>query len=224
MTVRPILFSGPMIKALLDGRKSQTRRVLKPQPPEGFAFLGIYSPRLTAVFEDLSLDARKDHAVRLPYAPGDLLWCRESLQAESNDQGHRWITYRADRSLPVSGHIRWDWQRDTLPSIHMPRWASRLTLRVIGVRVERLQDISEADAIAEGCWPYFDGENPELVPTPDGHDDIEMFPLRGPIDDFHRLWDSLNARRAPWDSNPWVAAASFSVIKANVDQVLQEAA
>src|SRR5690606_3476388 len=143
--VRPVLFSGPMVRALLDGRKTMTRRVLKPQPPDGHRFVGIYGPGLTAVFEPLSRG--DDYTVLLPYMPGDLLWVRERWSDDRLAPGevYYYATALEDglRADEVA-EIRWK------PSIHMPRWASRLTLEVTAVKVERLQEISDDDALSEG--------------------------------------------------------------------------
>lgn len=205
MTTRgkPMLFSGPMVRALIDGRKTQTRRVLKPQPDyRGGA--GDYIDPEEWGWED------EDgyHVSVLDIAPngyriGDRLWVRETWTAQMD---HGWsiadarsrmhnehILYRADGN--DSGDGWW-------PSIHMPREFSRLTLIVTGVRVQRLQEISEADAVAEGCPCQTD-------------DDLSGMEARGW---FRDLWDSLNAKRAPWDSNPWVVALTFEAHRCNIDQ------
>src|SRR5690606_34458876 len=134
--IKPILSSGPMVRALSDGRKTQTRRVLKPQPPDGHRFVGIYGPGLTAVFEPLS------HTVRLPYMPGQLLWVRETWAIDDavrsrGRYGRPDVYYLADRrpdvpspdGLLTSAQLI-NMHLDSLrkrPAIHMPRWASRLT-------------------------------------------------------------------------------------------------
>ncbi|MGB3537891.1 MAG: hypothetical protein WBA42_07000 [Mesorhizobium sp.] len=202
MADRPILFSGPMVRALLEGRKTQTRRVLKPQPPAGADLVGIYAPGLTAVFEVLT-QRGPDYTVRLPYVPGDRLWVRETWapldRLTHSDPGVQALAdrgfYRADRGT-VDGEIsRWS------PAIHMPRWASRLTLFVVNVRVQRLQTIDEDDAMEEGCRPArWDGLTPR--------------------DSFHALWDGLNAERGfGWATDPWVVAVTFSPIHENIDQM-----
>lgn len=215
MTDRPILFSAPMVRALLDGRKTQTRRVMNPQP-QGISSAEHFSKSSWSITPESN---RCTVDFKAPsYATGDRLWVRETF-AQSGAcwprirQGLGRLHYRAD---PDHGwHDYWGRWR---PSIHMPRWASRLTLTVTDVRVQRLQDLSEFDAIAEGCRPYFDHDNPSEHAGPNGtvH---QMAPLRGPLDDFHRLWDNLNADRAPWASNPWVCAVSFAVHKCNIDRV-----
>lgn len=223
MADRPILFSAPMIRALLDGRKTMTRRVLYPQPQPDMGFIGIYAPRLTAVFGYETPDA--DLKVSLRYMPGDRLWVREAL-----DMGHGpyplcTATYVAD-SYPVdlrAPHaLAWveSRKRSAVPSIHMPRWASRITLTVTEVRVQRLQDISEADAVAEGAYRgkhsgrYADDYFTMAIAG------IWFASARGWYAD---LWDRLNASRAPWASNPWVVAISFETTLGNID-AMREAA
>jgi hypothetical protein len=155
MTERPILFSAPMVRALLDGRKTQTRRAIKPQPdwdrPEPCCSTtseGWQGPIDRATWAE-SADPEMDFR-RCPYGgPGDALWVRECFSYETLDvDGNGFLPpwYWADGN-PTSG----DFTRPK-PSIHMPRWASRLTLQVADVRVERLNDISEADAVAEGLY------------------------------------------------------------------------
>ena len=185
MKERPILFSGPMVKAILDGRKTQTRRVVRPKEwanPAGRPLLN-----------------------RCPYgAPGDKLWVRESWRPRQPGA----VYYRADS---------YDYQHDELraggavpqwrPSIHMPRWASRITLEVMAVRVERLQEISPDEATAEGAieWATRCGRNDAL----DGR--VKGIPY--PINTFAELWDSINAKRTQWLSNPWVWVIEFRMTK-----------
>lgn len=216
MTARPILFSGPMIRALLEGRKTQTRRVVKPQPLfEGFRSYGASwawhkSPAIWfSGVTTKQLVSKPGLGMYCPYGqPGDLLWVRETCCPDWADKP----VYKADggsaREAGYPAEPRWR------PSIHMPRWASRLTLRITGVRVQRLHDISEDDAIAEGAKPIavtFRGDqagDARLVPS-----------LGGPYrDGFRCLWASINGPGS-WDANPWVWALTFEVIKANVDQV-----
>jgi hypothetical protein len=187
---RPILFSGPMVRAILDGRKTQTRRVVKfpngHQPPK---------------FGDNA--ATIMGALRWYAQPGDRLWVRETLKA--NDKGE-WY-YAADNA-PIAFHrddprfwqaIMWVWahhkdEADTCVSIHMPRFLSRLTLEIVNVRVERLQEISAENCMAEGI-DATKLENTVTAPR-----------LR-----FYNLWESINAKRAPWASNPWVWVVEFRV-------------
>lgn len=180
MKDRPIIFSGAMVRAILDGTKTQTRRVIR---------LG----RGVSILGDGNLAQRDDH--RCPYGePGDRLWVKETHQIRQRVIGSRltartetWVNYRAD----AENVERWR------PSIYMPRWASRITLELTDVRVQRVQSISEEDARAEGA--------PALA---EGVDDAAAFGLRHTVG-FARLWDSINLDRAPWAANPWVWALTF---------------
>lgn len=213
MNDRPILFSDPMVRALLDGRKTQTRRVLTPQPydfphPDDghrcWNASGVVGGRI-CISDRALLDLH-----RKPQ-PGDRLWVRETLRANSNDQGARWYGYAVD-GKDVWPLTEWIKARDNIVSIHMPRWASRLTLIVTDVRVQRLQEIDEADATAEGiaqCGRFFG--------IPDADWDEAALTAR---DAFANLWDSLNAKRGfGWAENPWVVAVTFTVHRRNVDQM-----
>jgi hypothetical protein len=197
LSERPILFNGPMVRAILAGTKTQTRRLVKPQPAE---WLDTHEPTI--------LPAACPYGV-----PGDRLWVRETWSAPLKRDGSGYesagVLYRADPLWDGMSHgdFGWDWK----PSIHMPRWASRLTLEVTDVRVQRLQDINEEDAKAEGVTPYTPPHGnislEQTVPGP-GFDGCRLGdqPHRLPFAD---LWDSINAKRAPWDSNPWVWAVTF---------------
>ncbi|WP_010137556.1 hypothetical protein [Oceanicola sp. S124] len=202
MSDRPIPFFGPMVRALLEGRKTQTRRVLNPwcEEPPAFIFReGIYA------YDE------NDAAYKLPktHGVGDLLWVREAWRT--------WAQYDPfpPRALEAGTHVAYEATPDIpnlgsnagkyRPGMFMPRWASRLTLIVTDVRVQRLQEISEADAAAEGSAGYVssNGEDGE-----------------SPSEEFRSLWDSLNAKRGfGWDANPWVAAYSFRVEKINIDRM-----
>lgn len=212
-TVKPILFSGPMVRALLDGRKSQTRRVLNPQPSSGVR----RSPFVQSGVED-----GHGREVKLRYDPGDLLWVREtwcqylarevfggsSLDVIAYKAGRAWLDGGALLEGRYSSIIREDTKPASVkwrPAIHMPRWASRLTLEVTGVKVERLQEISETDALAEGIsvTGFWRESEPASIC-------------------FSLLWDSINAKRpgASWEDNPWVVGLTFRVHKTNVDAFL----
>lgn len=201
MADKPILFSGPMVRALLAGTKTQTRRSLNPQPVQNSAGLWTWQRAGVSVQgEGLEL------ALAQRIGMGDRLWVRESLLAHSNDQGFRWYGYAAD-GKDVWPQAAWYKERNNIPSIHMPRWASRLTLAVTDVRVERLQDISEADALAEGI---------ERIPYP------EYGEWGWPQRKYHELWNRINGDGA-WEANPWVAAYSFTVERGNIDQLAKAA-
>jgi hypothetical protein len=191
MTTRPILMSGPMVRAIFDGRKTQTRRVVKPQPAQG-----LLGPRS----EDgrwMIGGAISQVIGRCPYGqPGDLLWVRETHYVA---EGMR-VIYRAD---DPDASVRWT------PSIYTPRWASRLTLHITDVRVERINTITDAECRAEGIRQYV-----VSGPDPDGRSYQDW---RTP---FKELWDSINENRGyAWESNPWVWVIEFVAIQRNVDEV-----
>jgi hypothetical protein len=190
---RPILFSAPMVRAILDGRKTQTRRTVKRHniirlsSNDEFRATSPYPlARDTGNRYHYVLTEAAHIGLPCPYgAPGDRLWVRETWREDSPDDPVRAI-YRADpeNEFLAESLIGFKWK----PSIFMPRWASRLTLDITDVRVQRLQDISVEDCRAEGI------EYKVEVPTKQ---------------QFQRLWDDINAKRAPWSSNPWVWALTF---------------
>lgn len=202
MKEHPILFSGPMVRAILEGKKTQTRRVIhKPERLDGLMLKG-------------------EAAQWCPYGrPGDLLWVREAWKVQPTPgctfgdamMGRKLSVFYGDETrkdfkggaVNASGcHIDFsalDYSPDRYgiwrPSIYMPRWASRLTLRITDVRVQRVQEITYGDVAAEGV---------DWASTRIGSDNGS--PAR---DAFAHLWDKLNGKRAPWSSNPWVWAISF---------------
>ena len=226
MSDKPIIFSAPMVRALLDGRKSQTRRRLKEQNSiaDAVKIGGRYqwkSWKTGCILGD----------VALPYAPGNRLWVREahafvpvsayrnSLFVEQRtDPGDpdRAAIYREgfDRS---TGSIRWR------PSIHMPRWASRLTLLVTDVRVQRVQEISEADAQAEGAWlgRCSCKAMREKETTPIGASFRQTW-CHKHGDSFPELWNDVQSKSRgtaySWVANPWVVALTFTVHRCNIDR------
>ena len=227
MTDRPIIFSAPMIRALLDGRKTQTRRVLGNSGP-GRGRSNIFSAQIgwsdSYVLDPGNANWRERDT---PYAPGDRLWVREAwrFDAEWDDcpprefDGADAIHYEADGETRLHlwgnpftpGRLR--------PPIHMPRWASRLTLLVTNVRVQRLQEISEDDARAEGIEPLKSGRG-YYDPTV-SHDQSRSIVRFGQYYSlathaFSALWNSIHGPDA-WDANPWVAAISFTVHRCNID-------
>jgi hypothetical protein len=210
MTDRPIIFSGPMVRALLDGRKTQTRRVLNPQPPEWVNELvqPYRYPRTEVdrygeeypgkeIFGASTPDG--DWGVEIRFEPGDRLWVREAIDKVS---GPDEVFYRADYDAEYpEGSNGLGWR----PSIHMPRWASRLTLIVTHVRVQRLHEIGEKDAIAEGCG-WRDTGRPA---------DNDLL-VGDPVPAFSNLWQAIHGPDA-WAANPWVAAVSFTTHRCNID-------
>lgn len=211
MADRPILFSAPMIRALLDGRKTQTRRVLKPQPIEHegmncrrLKFVGRDGSIVGDASPDLLSDGSCPAAIFTRYAPGDRLYVREdwsthpkydAIAPRDLDRGTGLYT-RADMEWHVCTEVIGAPFGRRRAGMHMPRWASRLTLLVDEVKVERLQDISEEDARAEG---------------------VEMIANRNYRDGFAILWNSINGPDA-WDANPWVVVIQFSVRRGNIDR------
>lgn len=198
MKERPILFSAEMVRAILDGRKTQTRRVVKGMALDWLQ-PGMFSPKFVADPENYLS----------PYGyAGDRLWVRETLCTEIDatmaEMECGKFAYKADDEsnlwTSVNGYR-------IIPSIYMPRWASRVTLEVVNVRVERVQEISREDAKAEGVsnlWRWDQARN-EKHP--------EHF-VRGVLNPFVAnysvLWDEINGKRGfGWDVNPWVWVIEF---------------
>ena len=206
MKERPILFSGPMVRAILEGRKTQTRRIVKKSRKEFCDINGLGH----AVFTDNNITYQE---LKCPYGQeGDRLWVRETwatdypeklkLEIWEGGQNLDWIMHRAHSdNVHENLGIRWR------PSIHMPRWASRITLEVTGVRVERLQDISEEDAIAEGIQPSELGEaasaSLQLIKG-------EQWPAA--VLQYAELWQSINGPGS-WEANPWVWVVEFKRVQ-----------
>lgn len=195
MRERPIIFSAPMVRAILEGRKTQTRRIVKPQPWPGIPFIGI-DGTVATWRRDYGDDTSMMSLVRLSHGqPGDRLWVKETWANRDSDGDAITPIYRADGEEYEDGDgcgfvPRWR------PSIHMPRSASRIDLEITGVRVERLRDISNEDARAEGVSEW-DGDAPG--------------DYRGA---YRELWDALYAGRGyGWDDNPWVFVYDFERIE-----------
>jgi len=226
----PILFSGEMVRAIMEGRKTQTRRVIKPQPNDIRE-----SPFVKSGIEDTH-----GYEIKRKYAPGDRLWVRETFIPDPPDddswdynmysdgcihnmdeiparfKNPKYVIYRAP--LDFGPGLKWQ------PSIFMPRWASRITLEVVNVRVERVQEISEEDCCKEiGAPLKWEGEGDEPY-----HRDMRTV--------FRNLWNSINAKRYPkssrapkkidktieqetkkefysWDANPWVWVIEFRKVE-----------
>ncbi len=225
MSEKPILFSTEMVKAIYDDRKTKTRRVIK------FKFLPGFNPEWSGyrpVFEygkfflDGSNHRTATTEVKCPWQVGDILWVRETWQSffpeevtSNHQQGPRSFSgipaesakghymhfyYRADGEIEKAG-----W----LPSIHMPRAAARLFLKVTNVRVERLQDITEEDAKDEGVKDPYDYQRSDYYEQPC------MGGLGINQSAFAGLWDSLYTKRGyGWDVNPWVWVMEFERMEA----------
>jgi hypothetical protein len=209
MKERPILFNGDMVRAILEGRKTQTRRIMKVQPeqPASGAYFDAYNGGPQWNWWASDNRQHLDQIVICPYGkPGDRLWVRETWRGvisisppdqhlelgvaqytPDQDQCRR-LEYRATHK--TNGE-RWR------PLTQMPRWASRITLEITGVRVERLQEISESDAWQEGCQDFIGKESPwkgVLAPAT--------------VHGFASLWESVYGPGA-WESNPWVWVIEF---------------
>lgn len=210
MKERPILFKAPMVQAILSGQKTQTRRVIKPQPQ-------MVANRTIEPWSGNALDLQRlleKSGKHCPYGqPGDRLWVREKFQSilapgvEFGDAN--WKTGAGYAiGYPATDGIQECIDEDDnitarcKPPIHMPRWASRILLEVVGVRVERLQDISEADAIAEGVTQT---------------NDPNYFSIDGKClglnarESYANLWESINGTGSI-DDNPWVWVVEFKKI------------
>lgn len=204
MTERPILFSAPMVRAILAGTKTQTRRALKIQPLDILPMEGEFAGRQWVALmsrkpEPKGMVLRCKHGV-----PGDRLWVREAWTTHAfldavapRDLKTISIHYLADGGDIKTGKYR--------PGMFMPRRISRINLEITDVRVERLQDISEADAIAEGISEFIGGWWCE-------HDDAEQIAGTTPQEGYRHLWERINGKGS-WDANPWVWAISFRMIK-----------
>jgi hypothetical protein len=220
----PILFSAAMVRAILAGRKSQTRRIVKPQP------LNPYATKDEGIWGDTQPPVTRYFGCPNGLV-GDLLWVKENFDymgtassPASNTEVS--IRYQADSKeafIPLPSEKwekchSWRWPRDkkfrVMPSIFMLREMSRLNLPVLSVRLERLQDISEADAIAEGI---------EEIPTefPSVHWDNYMYlkrssevyrAFKSPIRSYQSLWESINGEES-WKANPWVWAVEFPKVE-----------
>jgi hypothetical protein len=212
---RPILMSAPMVRALLVGNKTQTRRVVKNPPIKDFSgHWNRYNGKgITGVYhsKESACEAIAKHFC--PYGvPGNRLWVRESFQPLlSEDVKWSDADYETGEgyaiSYPATDGVKefYDYSKDEsisdriTPSIFMPRWASRIMLEITDVRVQRLQDISEDDAAAEGSAMGYDGH----------YSFHQRFNHRG---GYMALWNAINGAGA-WDKNPWVWAVTFKVVQ-----------
>lgn len=216
MKERPILFSAPMVRAILDGAKTQTRRVVKPQfvMRDGEPIWPSYAKRPRGRgFEDC------------PYGqPGGRLWVRENFQPLMADDvpESEWLScdYKTGAGYKVSypatdGVVEYyDISTDdafcdrVTPSIHMPRWASRITLEITGVRVERVQEISEADAVAEGVERVVVGDGWRRYDSSSAIELAGLVPCETARASYRSLWEQINGPGS-WEANPWVWVIKF---------------
>lgn len=229
MNAKPIIFQGPMIRALLAGRKTQTRRVIK--APRWSAQDEIY---LFAGEPCVPDDDETTYWIECPYGqPGDLLWVREAYRLPvARDEmrpgdirpsrfmvgleGDELICYEADESFnqwlrPEAIEMEIEFGRYRHARF-MPRWASRLTLELTDVRVQMVQDIRDRDAQAEGVTP---------AKTRNAVNSFSKVTYLDHVSPFKSLWNSINTKPGHgWDDNPWVWALTFVVHKQNVDDVI----
>lgn len=217
MKERPIIMDGRSVRAILDGRKSQTRRVVQPQPDwlaeVTHARVGV--PDFVWPIGSLGQQCGRP-ITNLPYGSvGERLWVRETwmhtFEGENADACHyiadagtsRWLQARTENEARTNWKGRWR------PPLHMPRWASRLLLEITEIRVERLQAVSHADCIREGCG----GDSQDIA------DELAMAEATGDGDDrlieqFAATWDETNAKHGlGWKTNPWVWVIGFRVLE-----------
>ena len=233
MKDRPVIFNGEMIRAILDGRKTQTRRVINPQPTlserTGFNWKG-YAYGIGSTYRDTVRNFASCFNV-CPFGQiGDLLWVRETWQGPLVDEEHfedyranadkfqtpAFCEYAADGGTrpefcDLDDNVRQGWR----PSIHMPRWASRILLEITAVRVERLNSISEGDAMAEGVRMIENnfGNGPAYCDysLPNLDDAAEWYNRAN--DSFKSLWKSIYGAEN-WSANPWVWVIEFKRVEA----------
>lgn len=187
MKERPILFNAEMVKAILSGRKTQTRRIIKLDHERGFQ-----NPVVRGrAGEVSSVEFGLSHMLCPLGQPGDQLWVREAFAT-----GLCTKTTTAYKATHKAEDLEEGWLEKIKwrPSIHMPRWASRINLLITGVRVERLNDISQEDAKSEGCCYGRGGGVPDLAVSPADH--------------FPTLWESVYGIKS-WAANPWVWVIEF---------------
>ncbi len=212
--MKPILFSAEMVRAILDGRKTQTRRIVKPQPPQ---FVDYFEKRGDGFKAYMVPGEPCDYPLVKPkYQPGDILWVRETwkcvqydsmdgnlgYEVEFRDGERKYFEFDDNERFHQFGKFAFKegWQS----SLFMPREAARIFLRVTNVRVERLQDITENDAKNEGVKDPYDYQEPSYYDQPH----VRGMEINKSA--FAGLWDSLNAKRGyGWEANPWVWVYEF---------------
>lgn len=236
----PILYSGEMVRAILDGRKTNTRRVIKPLPADNALFPGKWDG---GIWGNVPLRDGTWGDIKCPYGkPGDRLWVRETwrtgtlldkfspkqIQTKCEEAGYQTnktgsvcpLKYEADGKITTWGpHDHYDfgdWGR-VRQSIYMMRWASRITLEITDIRVERLQDISEEDALKEGSFlqkcPCPEMQKIKLNPKNIWDVAFKQTGCHVHGQEFKHLWDSINDKKHPWKDNPWVWVVEFRRIK-----------
>jgi hypothetical protein len=241
--LKPILFRDTMVRAILHGEKTQTRRIIKPQP-ENADYWTYHSEcfnNLDGAFYP-NTDNAKPKLLKCPYGGvKDFLWVREGLKRfrrlefleqkfpeeeesfgifDKEQEGMKWTAQYTATNTPVPykhgakegwcGTALWQWKNKSLSNVFMPRWANRITLEIVNVRVEQLQSITDEDAMAEGIerWYY------------DVQYDENSFSYWSPVhgsgaaSKFSEMWNSINAKRGySWESNPWLWVIEFKVFE-----------
>lgn len=240
MKERPIIFSAPMVRAILDGTKTQTRRIVNgidPDMPSGHFFKEYDQGFVALEYIDGHYHPWDGVAFRCPYGkPGDRLWVRETFHTSLIGDAGTAIDYKAGpettNEQPYSNFTTsieaYEWtaqkyKKHWMPSIHMPRWASRILLEVTDVRVERVQAISEADAIDEGIDTMIDQHQTKYCRWHHAHYSDEGVCIDpgecdccgySYVQHYTALWDSTNAKRGyGWEANPWVWVVEFKRIE-----------
>jgi hypothetical protein len=225
MKVTPIIMSAPMVRALIDGRKTQTRRIIKPQPADDIRPHTFPNPNAQGWISGVRHEYGRQTAHFCLFGKnGDILWVRENVWlpceasfGELRNGADTWKPhYYADglTDYDIEQYKEWGWK--PTPSIHTRRRVSRLTLELSEVRVERLQDISEEDAVAEGIEAR-DAGSIGMFRDYSGCD-----PVYGasPVLSYQSLWESLHGPGS-WEASPWVWALSFRVHHQNIDAFLK---
>lgn len=207
MAIKPILFNTEMVRAILDGRKDATRRIVKGFIPDDAVWgYTAFTPKGYISCRGTFADGYGEKFFKLPCEPGDILYVRETWKKAHNG----YYYYEDWKRNDIADVTKWK------PSIHMPKEAARIWLKVTDVRVERLQEITEEQACMEGADPWDEAcyENNGWHPTfsdPDSGGDPNM------IDGFHKLWDSTinksDIDRYGWGANPWVWVIEFERCK-----------
>jgi len=198
MKERPILFNAEMVRAILDGRKTQTRRVIKPQPiivGDGLSWplcpYGIPGDRLW-VRETFALESSQEVSYDPPFKDG-----RPLLEVDGGFEHGTWWEQPHYKATDPEPELSYDGEGPCVkwsPSIYMPRWASRILLEITDIRVERVKDISRDDAFSEG-HPFTKPKHPEIKWN------------------FEKLWNSINEKKGlGWDKNPWVWVIEFKAV------------
>lgn len=189
---KPIIFTGESVRAILEGRKTQTRRVVKPQPVDGKIW---WESEWEGGGSFVSSPLDSVRTVWKSYRVGDLLYVKEAWDGVQLQGGGSLVSYKANGDTPVHDGNKWK------SPLFMPRWAARLFLRVTEVRVERLQHMIEQDAWAEGFSHTID-EQPGATTK------------RSAVSYYAEAWDKINGKKHPWSSNPWVWVISFKIPEA----------